>query len=123
MDPRLVSYGLAGFAVACIAATTRRRYVWVVGTGAVLVAVVLAALLWRAYAANTLTWNSCTHDCEGDTNPYLALAFVYLASLFGWVVGATFGLGVGSDPGSDLDLPGGRAAERRTARDEPPDSP
>ena len=66
-----------------------------------LIAVVLAALLWKAYADGSLTWNSCTHDCEGDTNPYLALAFVYLANLFGWVVGAKLGLGVRSDPASN----------------------
>jgi hypothetical protein len=90
--------GLAGFTAGCIAATSRRRYLWALAAGAVLVAGWLAVLLGWAYAENTLTWNSCSRNCAGP-DPYAALVFVYLANLVGWMIGATLGLGVRHDPG------------------------
>jgi hypothetical protein len=84
--------GLAGFTAGCIAATSRRRYLWALAAGAVLVAGWLAVLLGWAYAENTLTWSSCSRDCAGP-DPYAALVFVYLANLVGWTIGATLGLG------------------------------
>jgi hypothetical protein len=87
--------GLAGLTAACVAATSRRRYEWVLAAGAVLIALGIAVLLWKASADGSLSWNSCTHDCaEGETNPYLGLAFIYVVNLIGWAVGATLGRGV-----------------------------
>ena len=90
--------GLAGFAAGCIAGTSRRRYLWALAAGAVLVAGWLAVLLGWAYAENTLTWNSCSRDCAGP-DPDVVLVFVYLANLVGWTIGATLGLGVRHDSG------------------------